>query len=608
MFNFQIQSKKGLAAFLLTIIITTVIFGIAVSLSILSYGETKIGQNVRQSNVAYFIAEAGIEDAIYRIKKFMLAPPNYTITAGNDSVDVVVSSPSRNNWVITANGNSGNAFRKLEVNLTLSTVNPEFFYGAQAGELGIVMENNSEIQGAGGSAGNVYSNGPIDGDAGSKITGDVFVATGMEEDQTHTVFNEEQIFGKENPVIDLAQSFIPSVSDKLVKASVYIKRIDDPGNRTVRILTDSAGSPSKTSLASAILQESLVGTSYGWVDVVFPSPPNLTAGTTYWLMIDASRDSDDYWSWGKDKNQGYGNGQGKYSQDWNAAIPSWAAITGDLNFKTFMGGQQTSLEGVIVTGDAHANTITNSQICGDAYYQTIDGTSLNFLDDPSNPTCSDPLTPGTAFSGSPDPPLQNMPISESNINQWKKEATDGGVSSGDLVVSSNMSYGPQKIVGNLLLTSNNKILTVTGTIYVTGYIDISNGSAIQCAASYGLNSCVVIADKWVHLENNGVFQGSGEEESYLMILSASNCDGSSSIGCTHHNAAMDIHNNAAGAIFYANDGLVYLHNGVVVSEITAKKIQLNQNAIIRYEQGLAYASFSSGPGASWGINSWKETD
>lgn len=603
-----LNNEFGFAAFYIAILILAVIFIIALSISVLTLGEEKISRNTVKSNQAYYLAEAGIEDAVYRIKNLLDVPSNYAMTLVQGTVNINTNSPSKNNWIITAIGNDGNVVRKLQISLTLSTVNPDFFYGAQAGTLGIVMENNARIEGAGGSAGNVYSNGPIDGDSGATITGDVFVATGMSEDQTHTVYNDDQIFGQANPIIDVAQSFTPSVSDKLVKVSVYIKKIDDPGNRTVRILTDSAGSPSKTSLASATLFENLVGTSYGWVDVVFSSPPNLTQGNSYWLMIDASRDANDYWSWGKDKNQGYGNGQGKYSQDWNAGNPVWTTIVGDLNFKVFMGGQATFVKDVIISGDVHANTIINSQVCGDAYYQMIDAGSLNFLNNPSNPDCSDPLTSGNAVPGSPDPSLQNMPISDSNINQLKQEATNGGILPGDLVVNSNISYGPKKIEGNLLLTSNNKTLTITGTIYVTGYIDIANGSTIRCSPSYGLNSCVIIADKWVHIVNNGIFQGSGQVESYLMILSTSDCDGSAASDCTDHNAAVDLHNNATGAIFYANDGLIYLHNGVQVSELTAKKMQLSQNAIIRYEQGLAHASFSSGPGGSWDINNWKEIE
>ncbi|MBI4837122.1 MAG: pilus assembly PilX N-terminal domain-containing protein [Candidatus Portnoybacteria bacterium] len=602
------KKQAGQTAIITAIFVLAIALFIALAIGHLILNQQQSRRNLVKSAQAYYTAESGIEDSIYRIKKSLNVPPNYTMTVGQGLVEVTVSSSSQNNRIITALSNVSDVFRKIETRLTIETINPEFFYGAQVGVLGLEMENNSRIEGAGGVSGNVYSNGPVDGDNGATITGNVFVATGMSQDQTHTVYNSDQTFGEANPIIDIAQSFKPDVSNTLVKASIYIKKVGDPGDRTVRILTDSSDSPSKTSLASATLRSDLVSASFGWVDIVFPSPSNLVQGNTYWLMIDASRNTNNYWVWGKDQNQGYGNGLAKYTQDWNAASPSWTTVAGDLNFKTFMGGQITFLNEVIVKGDTHANTITNSKICGSGFYQTIDEFSLNFLNNPSKPTCSDPLTPGIAHPGSSDPPLENMPISDSNINQWKQEAINGGTRSGDLIVDSNMSYGPQRIDGNLLMTSNNKTLTVTGTIYVTGYIDIDNGSAIRCAASYDLNSCVVVADKWVHISNNGIFGGSGQPGSYIMILSTSNCDGSFPINCTNHNAAMDLHNNAVGAIFYANDGLIFLHNGVEVSELTAKKIHLEPNAVVRYEQGLVNANFSSGPGGGWTVVGWKEIE
>lgn len=602
------NNQKGFAALFITILVLAVIFGIAVSITILTLGEQKISRNIILSSQAYYLAEAGIEDAVYRMKSEMNIPPSYSITIDTRKAEISINSLSPNNRIITSLADVGNTFRKIEIRMSIDTTNPNFFYGAQVGDLGLKMENNSRIEGTGGLAGNVYSNGPVDGASGATITGDAFIATGMSENQNHSIYNSDQIFGKENPVIDIAQSFKPSLSNRLVKVSIYIKKIGEPDDRTVRILTDSAGSPSKTSLALATLGSNLVGTSYGWADIVFSTPPNLTQGTTYWLMVDVTRDKNNYFSWGRDQNQGYGFGEAKYTQDWKAASPIWTTIAGDLNFKTFMGGQITFLRDVIVIGDAHANTISISKICGNAYYQTIDEDSLIFLNNPQKPTCPEPLTPGTAFPGSSDPPVEALPISDSNINQWKQEATDGGVYTGDLTVKSDVSYGPKKIDGNLIMTSTNKTLTVTGTIYVTGYIDIDNGSAIRCSPTYDLNSCVVLADKWIHISNNGVFGGSGQPGSYIMILSTSNCDGSSSINCTHHNAAMDLHNNAIGAIFYANDGLIFLHNGVEVLELVAKKIHLEPNALIRYEQGLINANFSSGPGGEWKIDSWKEIE
>jgi len=604
----SIKNQRGFAVYLAAILLLTTLIGIGLSIAVLTLGEYRISGNIIKSGQAYFAAEAGIEDGIYRIKKSLSIPPVYTIIVDEGSVDMSVNTPDQNSWVITANGKIDNNYRKIETKLEVGATGFDFFYGAQAGELGLLMENGSRIEGAGGTAGNLYSNGSIEGDSGATITGDVFVATGMLKDAEWILYNSDQIFGKTSPIIDVAQSFKPSISNTLTKASIYIKKIDNPGDRTVRILTDANGSPSKTSLAWATLHSSLVGTVYGWVDIVFSSPPNLTQGITYWLMVDAYRNNDDYWSWGKDQNQGYADGQAKYSDDWSTSNPNWATTTGDLDFKIFMGGQPTYLDDVIVLGNAHANTITDSKICGDAYYQTIDADSLNFLNNPNKQTCPEPLTPGTAFPQSTDPPLENLPISDSKINQWKQEAADGVPHYGDLVITSDISYGPKKIEGDLIMNSTNKILTVTGTIYVTGHIEISNGSAIRCSPSYGSLSCVVVADQWIHVANNGVFQGSGQAGSYIMILTTSSCDGTFSLGCTDHIAAVDLHNNATGAIFYANGGLIYLHNGVQVSELTAKKINLQENATIRYEQGLINADFSSGPSAGWQVTSWKEIE
>ncbi len=286
---------------------------------------------------------------------------------------------------------------------------------------------------------------------------------------------------------------------------------------------------------------------------------------------------------------------------------SGAKITGDAYVA---GGNK--IEDVTVGLSAHANIIEDSKICGDAYYQTIDASSLNFLNAPTNPTCSDPLTSGTAHPASPDPEILPEPISASNIADWKADAVSGGTISGDYSVTNNVSLGPKEITGNLVMTSNNKTLSVSGTLYVRGNIDISNGSTVQCLASYGENSCVVLADGWIHVSNNGTFSGSGAAGSFLMMLTTLQCDGTSATSpdgkaCGDHNGAVDIHNGATGVIFYASNGMINLHNGVGITEATAYKLRIDNLASITYNQGLVNAAFSNGPGAGWQIDNWNET-
>jgi hypothetical protein len=72
---------------------------------------------------------------------------------------------------------------------------------------------------------------------------------------------------------------------------------------------------------------------------------------------------------------------------------------------------------------------------------------------------------------------------------------------------------------------------------------------------------------------------------------------------------INIRNNSAGsAIYYANSGLIYLKNNMVAREVTGYKIQIENNAEIQYESGLEEANFSSGPGGSWEIVSWREEE
>jgi len=300
------------------------------------------------------------------------------------------------------------------------------------------------------------------------------------------------------------------------------------------------------------------------------------------------------------------------SSDVVGSIYSNGSISGDngaqISGDAIVAGQAgaNSISGVIVKGDAKANSISGSKICGNAYYQSIDSGSLEFLNSPTTQTCGTPVTNGAAYPNSSDPPVENMPVSQADIDQWKADAQAGGTVLGNYNVTSNVSLGPKEITGNLTMNSQNKILTVTGNIYVRGNIDIDNGSTIRCNASYGAKSCLIVADGWIHADNNGTFAGSGTAGSFIMLLTTLACDGSFSEGCTHHNGAVDVHNNATGVIFYAQNGKVNLHNGVNVTEVTAYKLSLDNNAVITYDQGLANSNFSSGPSGGYSIESWRE--
>lgn len=218
-----------------------------------------------------------------------------------------------------------------------------------------------------------------------------------------------------------------------------------------------------------------------------------------------------------------------------------------------------------------------------------------------------------------NPAPENFPISGEQITSFKSDASSGGTISGNCGDSGSslckindndtLFLGPKKIAGNLVLTKK-QTLVLTGTLYFTGYIDVdsSGGATIKCDTSFGSQSCVLLTDSWIHIKNNSSFAGSGSSSSYIMVLTTlSDCNGSGSpSGCTHHNAGIDLHNNATGAIFYASSSMAHLHNGVNVTQLVANKLELENNAIVNYESGLSNVNFSSGPSGGWTITEWKE--
>jgi hypothetical protein len=465
------------------------------------------------------------------------------------------------------------------------------------------MQESSQVQGTGGAVGNVYSNGTVTGHNNAKVTGSLTVATSAVEDVQNrsTVCNQDQIVGQTDPQIDFAQSFTASDSLPLYKISLYIKKIETPSSRTIRIVDDVSDSPGENTLAISSLSSSLVTSNYGWVDITFSSPASLVNGETYWIVLDTDEDDDEYYIWCKDSNNGFGNGIAKYREDWDDG-PAWSSpITGDLTFKTYIGGGPGIIDNVDVLVDARANTITNSNITGTAYCQT--GSDNNKACDTSQP----------------DPSIANMPISQGNIDQWKSDATVGGVIEGNcgndgvagcnILEDGTLSLGPKKIVGNLVL-DNKRHLNITGVIYVTGRITVQNSSTMKCAASFGSNSCMVIADGPIRPYNNAAFNGSGQSGSYLMMLSTvEGCNGGiEQPECTTGNAGIYLDNNVTGAIFYTTDSMIFLDNSVNIKEAIGYKMYLNNSAIIRYESGLVNADFSSGPSGGWNIKSWKEIE
>ena len=518
------------------------------------------------------LAEAGIDKAIYEMNADGSYAGETNTALGAGTFTTSIATIDSNTKRITSVGYSPdniNPIATKEVKATVS-INSDvvaFRFGVQVGEGGITMDNGSRING------NLFSNGNVSGSG--TITGDATVAGGAQPsvDQEWTVQNTDFSLGDVTARAALAQAFVVSSTSALNKVSLYVKKVGLPGDITIKIVTDNSNKPSKTVRASGTLLASSVTGSYGFVDASLSTSPTLTAGTKYWIIAIASVNASNYFLWGEDNTDAYANGKGMYSANWNASSPVWTNVGGDFDFRTYMGGIDTSLSGVAVQGSAYAHTLSSCSIAGEAYYQTISGCSVS----------------GTSHPGSIDQTTAPLVPSDGQIDDWKATAETGGVVGSQNISGTTMKLGPKKISGNLTI-SNNATLTLSGTLWITGTLQVSNNAHINLGSAYGTNSGVIVVDGTASLSNNATVTGSGQPGSYIMIVVAKNDP-------TH--TVLEIGNNVGGAIFSAPHGRVEFENNAGAKEVTGYGFDMENNSTVTYESGLQNETFSNGPGGSW---------
>lgn len=573
--------KKGSAMLMAVIFFLIIALLILTGVSSPVLREIKLTDDLVKSKQSLYSAESGAEDVLYRLKFAQSVNPTEELSLLGYTTLTTITDELGGKTIVSEGDWDG--FVRTVTTKVSTGSGVAFNYGIQTGNGGFYMSNNAGV------IGNVYSNGDIQGSSGVYVTGSAVAAnsSALISDQSNTLPLpplQNIIFGNSNGTQDFAQSFEVSTSSPINKISIYIKKVGTPGNATVRIMSDSSGSPSNTTLASGTLSASHVTSNYGWIEVVFSSNPVLSIGTTYWLVIDGATNSSRYYIIGGNDAYAGGAKLGRVGS-------SWSTNPYDGYFNVYLGGITSSISNVLVgesgEGIAHAHTVTNSVIAGTLYCQTGSG---------NNKACDTSLS---------DPAPQPYPVSDANIDEWKNDAETGGVIIGDYTVTTNPTMlGPVKITGDLTV-SGSMTLVLTGTVWVEGNIIVDNGSTIRLSSSYGTNSGIIIADGYIRVTNNGTFGGSGDEESYILALTTSDCPQSVSCG---GNNAIHLYNNVTGAIFNAQNGTLYLGNNAEIKEATAYKMQMDNNTTVIYESGVATPSFTSGPSGGWNINSWKETE
>lgn len=540
---------------------------------------------------ALALAEAGVDKAVVSLNQEAGSYNGEDETLfGDGSYSIIIANKSSNIKQIQSTGYIPNKLSpkvKRTITTQVSTgTGISFVYGMLVGEGGISLGNESVVNGS------IYSNGNIVGGNNVTITGDAYVAGGTQAsaDQQNDCFDsncQNYIFGKnvngENRQF-VAQSFKPASSGVINKVSLKLQRVGSPANLTVRVMANNNGVPDKNNiLASGVLSTSLIGqTQPEFVDATFSSAPSLTSETTYWIMLAAqSLNSSNYFIWSSDLAQQYTRGLASWSVDWQTKNPVWASVQADLGFKTWMGGVSTSISmnnGSVAQGNVHANTINGLIINKDAYYQVITNSTVL----------------GQSYPNSADPAPEAMPISSSNIEEWQSQAEGYGVTTGDLSGCPSR-VGPGKFIGNFTTDSNcaNAINVIT-PVWITGNLTVGNSVTFKMDASLGSSSGVIIVDGRTLFGNGDDLLGTGEEGSYLTLLSTYD---SRSTGIP----AIDTGNSSITGILYAPFGIISLANNADFKEAVAWKINTGTRTILSYDSGLISTVFSAGPSGSFSL-------
>jgi hypothetical protein len=588
--------NKGAVFMFVVMILTVTTVSIAIGFTQPNIREHRNSLRDNLSNNAFLFAEAGNEDAFYRLKQGMNVPGIITMSLNNSDATTtvtIVGATTRNIETVSA---IDNHTRKSKLIIDNTTAQAEFLYGAQIGTWGVSMLNNSSVVGLAPAVGDIYSNGAVVGQGtGNTVTGNIYSSTGLglDESASSTSCLSDEVVGKTDPEIDYAQSFIAtSTTNILRKVELYLKKNNNPNSRTVYIVADNGGVPDTVPVTSGTLDRNKVTSTYSWTTITFDTAVTLTPGDTYWIVLDAVQHNSKYWYWCLDPTNPYAGGSSYSTEDW--ASPSWTSVTGDLTFVLYYGDGESVIDTIDnLEGDAHADTISDSIILGDAYYETIFGSTVL----------------GTEYPDSPTPGQVAQPINDSHITNWVSVAELGGTISGDCPDTPGCSgnMGPIKIDGDLTATST---LTVSGTIYVTGNFFTDNNATVRCDPTYGTTSCIIVIDGYMDFRNGSDFQGSGTPGSFIVLISRKEgCLVDSGTDCGPLNSAIYHNNNAStGGIFFAQDSVAFLENNTSVSTVVAKGLKLSNNASVIYNVDLRDIELSAGSDGAWMVEDWREIE
>jgi len=198
----------------------------------------------------------------------------------------------------------------------------------------------------------------------------------------------------------------------------------------------------------------------------------------------------------------------------------------------------------------------------------------------------------------PNASLQPLPDISDEINNAQIQALAGGVidcstTPAECYINSGpRDLGPKKYINGDLNITNNAIVTIKGPVWVTGNLNVSQGETqVNLDESFGSVGSYIIVDGIISISQGATFNPtSAKPNGYLLVVTNSTSPNAMSIG-----------QSGANAVFYTLNGGAELSQTASVNALVAKKLTIQNSAVLNYDAGLASALFTHGQGASWQI-------
>ena len=141
MINFS-KNQKGYVVLMVTFFAMLIMLSLAVSMSFLVVNAKKNITNSIKSTQSYYAAEAGVEDALVRLKKNpALTTLTYQITVNGATTTVNIPSTVGASKNITSQADNGGMKKKVQVISSIDNgASTSFYYGVEVGAGGAFNE------------------------------------------------------------------------------------------------------------------------------------------------------------------------------------------------------------------------------------------------------------------------------------------------------------------------------------------------------------------------------------------------------------------------------------------------------------------------------------